>query len=308
MAPRFGSNEVGGMFDNLKSRLGFGDDDSARAGRVGRNDGYDDEFDEGEDYGNGSYDEEFSEYGADYDEGNFDFGDTDDQRSSRRGGSSFSTTSSARGAYRNSNLVTIEDVKAHTSSAGSANRDAHPQYHGIGARTVVDDRHPAPQTPVAKMAAANGVSSTGSEQLRSSGLNSLFNPTTEDAPSADDSAHEPASSAPDAWSRNSYDPYDAYESASPSRHTPARGLKVLKPASYGEAEKICKTLKAGDVVILSLRNTPDNLSKRILDFSFGAASALDASVDSLGDKVFAIMRGEALSAAEKTALKNQGVL
>lgn len=83
---------------------------------------------------------------------------------------------------------------------------------------------------------------------------------------------------------------------------------MLKPASYAEVERIAKALKAGDVVVLALRNTPDNLSKRILDFSFGVSSALDASVDCVADKVFVISRGAALTDAERMSLRGQGVL
>ena len=83
---------------------------------------------------------------------------------------------------------------------------------------------------------------------------------------------------------------------------------MLKPSSYGEVERVAKIVKAGDVVVLSLRNTPDHLAKRILDFSFGVSSALDASVECIADKVFVILRGNALSADELTALRNQGVL
>ena len=83
---------------------------------------------------------------------------------------------------------------------------------------------------------------------------------------------------------------------------------MLKPVEYAEVESIAKAVKAGDVVVLVLRNTPDSLSKRILDFSFGVSAALDASVECPADKVFAIARGTALSDAEKTNLRNQGVL
>ena len=83
---------------------------------------------------------------------------------------------------------------------------------------------------------------------------------------------------------------------------------MLKPSSYGEVERVAKIVKAGDVVVLSLRNTPDHLAKRILDISFGVSSALDASVECIADKVFVILRGNALSADELTALRNQGVL
>ena len=80
------------------------------------------------------------------------------------------------------------------------------------------------------------------------------------------------------------------------------------PNAYGDVERVAKILKAGDVVILSLRETPDQLSKRVLDFSFGVASALDARVECIADKVFSITRGTALTDAERTALRGKGVL
>ena len=105
-----------------------------------------------------------------------------------------------------------------------------------------------------------------------------------------------------------FDPFDAYAGAGAVKHNPSRSVTVLKPASYAEVERIAKALKAGDVVVLALRNTPDNLSKRILDFSFGVSSALDASVDCVADKVFVISRGAALTDAERMSLRGQGVL
>ena len=87
-----------------------------------------------------------------------------------------------------------------------------------------------------------------------------------------------------------------------------RSLTVVKPTVYGDVERVSKAVKAGDVVVLVMRNTPDDLSKRILDCSFGVASALDANVECPGDKVFAIARGNALSEDEKRRLRNQGAL
>ena len=106
----------------------------------------------------------------------------------------------------------------------------------------------------------------------------------------------------------SFDPYEAYAGSGTPAHNPSRAISVLKPASYGEVERVAKILKAGDVVVLALRNTPDQLAKRILDFSFGVSSALDARVEAVADKVFAITRGAALTEAERLALRNQGVL
>lgn len=305
MASKFGSHEGGGMFDSLKSRLGFSSDDNAPARQARGShaaddyDAYDDEYSEEGDFGEygayaGGYAEEFAEYGPDYDDGS---GSYDEPRSSRRG--AHASSSRSTGAYRNSSLVTIDDVKAHTAVPDSLTRDPLPPRQSFSTRTVVDERKPAPQTPVAKMAAANGIAT---EQTRSEGLNSLFNPTTDDAPKAE------AVKAPKADASSAYDPYEAYESAAPAKHTPVRGISVIKPVAYGDVERVAKVLKSGDVVIIALRNTPDDLSKRILDFSFGVASALDASVDCPGEKVFAITRGAGLSDKEKEALVKQGVL
>ena len=84
-------------------------------------------------------------------------------------------------------------------------------------------------------------------------------------------------------------------------------MTVLKPTAYDEVEQIAKSLKAGDAVVLQLMNTQNALSKRILDFSFGVSSALDAKVDCIADKVFVITRGKELTDEERTKLRNQGV-
>ena len=61
-------------------------------------------------------------------------------------------------------------------------------------------------------------------------------------------------------------------------------------------------------MVLALKETPDALAKRVLDFSFGVSSALDASVDCIADKVFVIARGAALTEAERASLRSQGIL
>ena len=292
MAPKFNfSSEAGGMLDSLKSRLGFneGDDAGARGGRRSSRDDYTDDYDDGYDdegdfgeYGDyaDDYEDEFGEYGPEYDDG----GASDYQPSApvsrSRRSNAFETTSNARGAYRNSNLVTIEDVKARTQVPDRLKRDPLPprQSSATARSSFADDGYQAPAS-----------------RTRSEGLDSLFSSTTPDTPARSHAG-------------SSYDPYEAYESSTPSSHTPARSISVLKPVSYSDVERIAKALKSGDVVVIALRNTPDDLSKRILDFSFGVASALDASVECPADKVFAISRGSSLSDAEKQALRNQGVL
>lgn len=307
--PKIKKPGQGGMLDGIKSKLGFTD---------ASNDAYDDgHFDEyNDDFG--EYNDEYGDYGPDYDEG---------AAASRYDPYTPVTTRPARGAARSSRssesefpkLVSIDDVRARTQVPDSLNRDPLParRVSRSGAssggyraeRTVVDVTAPAPSSPAHTAAA---------RRERSEGLDSLFSSTMTSeaaAPSGVASlpkvSKESSASAPAAASSattGAFDPYDAYAGTGAAAHNPSRSLSVLKPSSYGEAEHVAKILKAGDVAVLALRNTPDQLAKRILDFSFGVSSALDASVECVADKVFAITRGAALSEAERLALRNQGVL
>ena len=124
---------------------------------------------------------------------------------------------------------------------------------------------------------------------RSEGLNSLFESTT---PPADT---RPTSSR-------------GASLASGSRFTPSRTLKVVAPGAYNDAEAVSTALKLGNAVVLNLAATPDALAKRILDFSFGVASALDANVECVGNKVFALTRIDELTEAERSYLRTQGII
>ena len=306
--PKFKSD--GGMLDGLKSKLGFSDAQQTRAAADDGyyDDGYDDDYadDYGDEYGEG-YDE-FSEYGPDYDRTRtgtrYDAPDAVTTRAPR----TTSRSSRADGGFPR--LVSIDDVRAHTRVPDSLNRDPLPARRVTspsgtllrrgGDRTVVDATAPAPSSP-AYVAAETAAREA--EQTRSEGLESLFSSTTP-ARGAD-----PAPTATGASSaRSSFDPYEAYSGSGTTAHDPSRSLTVLMPNAYGDVERIAKILKAGDAVVLSLRSTPDQLSKRVLDFSFGVASALDARVECIADKVFSITRDAALTDAERTALRGKGVL
>ncbi|MEF9925934.1 MAG: cell division protein SepF, partial [Raoultibacter sp.] len=144
-----------------------------------------------------------------------------------------------------------------------------------------------------------GAETGGGSHARSAGYESLFG---QSAP-----AEASAPSAGSAATTASFDPYQAYEGSGVPVYNPQRSLRVIKPVSYDEVQDVAKTLKAGDVVVLQLHNTPSQLSKRILDFAFGVSSALEASVDCVADKVFVITRGKEISPDERTKLRNQGV-
>ena len=287
----FGGSKEGGMLEGLKSRLGFGgeDEEGSRSFRRTRNDDYDDYDDGYED----EYDDEFDDGYDGYD----DYPIQDDYS----GGYGNADQANARSAWRDNPrtrpgdfppLVSIEDVKAQTQVPDRLRRDplastststGRTSYARVGERTVLDETIPPESSPAHNAALRD---SRLHESSRSDGLNSLFEPTTP----------------------SSYDPYEAYSSRTPSSHTPLRSLSVLKPASYAEVERIAKVVRAGDVVVLVLRNTPDQLAKRILDFSFGVSSALEANVECPAEKVFAIAKGNGLTDDEKARLRSQGVL
>ena len=298
--PRIKKSEHGGMLDGIKSKLGFAEADR------GQDEYYDDYAD---DYG--TYDDEYGEYGPDYD---------DAAPASRYDPYAPVTTRPARGGRSSRagasdsefpKLVSIDDVRAHTQVPDSLNRDPLPPRRVSsasataggyrGERTVVNATAPAPSSPA----------HTAAQRERSEGLNSLFEPSTS-AASVGAGAHaattSSAASATSSAVTGAFDPYEAYAGSGSAAHGPSRSLTVIKPAAYGEVERVAKVLKAGDAVVLALRNTPDSLAKRILDFSFGVSSALDARVECVADKVFAITRGDALTEAERSALRNQGVL
>ena len=296
------------MLEGIKSKLGFAD----------ANPHYDD----------GYYDEGFDDYSEEYGEDDFPADDAPGSRyepyapvTSRPARASHARSSARSSSVGSAKLVSIDDVRAHTQVPESLNRDPLPPRRVTspssgsyrGDRTMVEAAQPAPaNTPIARAAAA-------ANRERSESLNSLFTSTSDDAPSVSGPsgsgvAVQTATTASGATvatataTTAAFDPFDAYAGAGAVKHNPSRSVTVLKPASYAEVERIAKALKAGDVVVLALRNTPDNLSKRILDFSFGVSSALDASVDCVADKVFVISRGAALTDAERMSLRGQGVL
>ena len=264
------------MFEGIKSKLGFANNYDA--------DDYDEFEEEVDEYG-----ESREEYGTGYDsyeKESYHY----DEYSTSRGGS--------YGGSGHPNLVSIEDVRANTQVPQSLSRDplsarqssysssnsgsSLPRYQSLG-RSV--------ERASDYLRSTDG-SDVREDAPRTEGVDSLFTTTASNASSQS----------------RSYDPYEAFEGAGTSSHNPTRSLSVMRPSSYGEVERIAKIIKAGDVVVLGLRTTPDQLAKRILDFSFGVSSALDASVDCIADKVFVIVRGCALTHDEKAALRDQGIL
>ena len=265
-----------GVFNDIKSRLGFsGEAQDAR---------YDDEYYDQEEY-NENYDN------VDYDQGYESYADYGSSRGAGYRGS--------QSEIQNPRLVSMDDVRAHTQIPESLQRDPLPPRQATTPGQTLAGR-PFQSDNYRKVERASDYmrSTDTSDVAPMHGSSRHLN---YDAQSS--SASSNLSSVGAVSARASYDPYEAYSGAGLSSHNPSRSLTVLKPISYAEVERIAKILKAGDVVILALTHTQDQLAKRILDFSFGVSSALDASVECIADKVFVINRGRALSEEELSDLR-----
>ncbi|MDR1184407.1 MAG: cell division protein SepF [Coriobacteriales bacterium] len=65
---------------------------------------------------------------------------------------------------------------------------------------------------------------------------------------------------------------------------------------------MAQELRRGVIVVLDLRSTRPELAKRILDFSFGVASALEGQVDRHIDRVYMFTRGGLLTDEERASI------
>ena len=86
---------------------------------------------------------------------------------------------------------------------------------------------------------------------------------------------------------------------------PAGRLEIVCPKAYADIEKVANAAKAGKTVILNVVDTKASLAKRILDFSFGVASALNLNV---GKAAVISKSSEPLSEEDREYLVSQDVL
>ena len=279
------------LFGDLKDKLGFGGGRSDR-----RDDYYDDPY--YDDYADpepaqGSYDSGYDPdtYGDPYDRLEYT---TRSTGSSRSAGSRSSRFSSAQ-------LVSSGDIRATTSAYGVSDVAAKPtmELPSVSHRTEAEEKKSVskiaedfsiPASSYTDFVSPYKQSSSASASSSSSaGLDSLFTPSA--APSGSVSGSS-----------------DGANVGSAHGTSLAREIVVLKPASYGDASSIAQSVRAGKIVVLYLRQTDPALSKRVLDFSFGVASALTAQVDCLAEKTFVVLQGKELTLEEKHNLAKQGVL
>lgn len=152
-----------------------------------------------------------------------------------------------------------------------------------------------------------GFGASGSSSS-SSGLDSLFTPTTPLPSSASSTYTSEAGVSAAAPGANS-----GYGSAAQSAAGQAaasygvREIVVVKPQVYDDVASVAHSLRSGALVVLSLRRCDATLSKRVLDFSFGVASALEARVECVADKTFVLVKGENLTLDEQHRIRQMGV-
>lgn len=86
-----------------------------------------------------------------------------------------------------------------------------------------------------------------------------------------------------------------------------RKLKVVTPDTYNSAKDISIALKAGNAVVLNLNKLNRELKRKLLDFSFGCASMVNAYVTCEGKDIYSITIGQPLTTREIAQCKNQGI-
>lgn len=292
--PKISLPSSGGLLDDVKSRLGFGGQQQPSERRSSRvnDEFYDDGFDDYDGYDDG-YDNGYDYYDDGYEANGYpDYVGAEPSSQYDRYNPVTTRTSAGVTPAR---LVSIDDVRANTHMPASLDRDPLPARRTNPAstsfRTLVNESTPAPNSPA----------DVSRRRERSESLDDLFEPTTDAARSSRSGlgASPLASTA-----GSSFEP----RAFSATSATKSRNVKVLHPLAYGDVEQVVRILRAGDAVVLAFDATPADLTKRLLDFSFGVACAMDATVDCLSPKVFFIAAGPALTEVERMHLRSQGVL
>ncbi len=278
--PSFAASDIIG---DLKDRFHLGGGNSRRNDDAYYDDAYYDDYEEPA--ASGAYDDRGSDPVDPYDRLEYTTRSTGaHSRSSRR--------------YGSANLVSSNDIRATTSAYGvydAGATQALPSYTPSAAAS--DPARPSSSEVAESLSTpASGYGdfvspykrseSASGSSISSPGLDSLFTPSTGSFAAASSEGVSSVAAAP-----------------KPS----AREVVVLKPASYEDVSSVAQNVRAGHIVVLSLRSTDAALSMRVLDFAFGVASALNAKVECVAEKNFAIYQGKELTLEESHSLAKQGV-
>lgn len=221
--------------------------------------------------------------------------------------------------------VGSDAASEHGVSASGASSPAHAGGMGTSALTqegsAYVDSYGDFVSPYRSSSEAGGRSGSFRAGKRSAGLDSLFSSTEDPRPTAQRSNASAGSAAfgasvaaaSGAGVDEGMQPPSTDVGASarvPSWASPSmkREVHLLSPLSYEDMASVAAYVKADEVVVLSLGKAGDALGKRLLDFAFGVASALDARVKCVAPQTFLINRGADLSKEESARLSRLGIL
>lgn len=273
-----------GIWDNVKDRLGLG----GGHGNAGR--GY-------EGYRYPEYEDEDADYDSSYEEENGDY--VEQPAAMRRFGVD-------RADYYNDNhspLVSQTDVRSQQLSVSPAiaqprDRIPAPQPYRRGTNLPTlgaDDNELAFKDGLART--SSSLSQLQIERLRMENTGKMN-------PSEDDSSPERYRQPQTRITDRSNTVIEASERFGQNqvRQSVHRRIEQISPVSYADAEQLTQALKRGAIILLDLRTTRPDLAKRILDFSFGAASALDGAVERYIDRVYIFSCNDPLTAEEKASI------
>lgn len=263
------AGRASGAFSGLRDRL---------SGR--KDDGYDDGYDEYDDYGytDDGYSNDYGEYGYDP-EAEEDYETSSTGPVSTRAVGSSTGYSGSTGYSSNPRLVSMDEASS-----------------SVTARTgAVDPASRVPSYRQSSTTASYRAASTSSDSSRSRGYDSLFTSTSSTAGTGTTGSSASTTKTP---------VYQIPLTKAPDD----RSLEIVRPKEYGDVADVAAILKKGDAVVLSLKMAPSAISTRVLDFAFGVASALDANVECVGEKVFFVVRGKGISDGEREKLRLQGVV
>ncbi len=306
MASMF-NNQSTGVLQGLKERLGFG-----------KNDAPYNQYNESLDDGYGEYEDAYGDGYDGYDDDGYD--DAYDGQYSLGAGASGDAAHSGASSASSPRLITLDDVKASTSKMTSerygTEQPASRKRITVSNNESYDKIVNSPAANVKRAAAtsANNASATDATKANKAsefgvGGSASNARGAQGGGSGGSAAGVGGTSAASQKSHersaglNSLFTPSAGASSSQSR----RSVNVVRPSTYNDVACVADMLRTGGVVVLYLAQTPESLQKRVLDFSFGVASALDAHVDSVGESAYAITCGEQLSAAERASLSSQGI-
>ncbi len=84
---------------------------------------------------------------------------------------------------------------------------------------------------------------------------------------------------------------------------------ILRPESYDDVETVVRRVRTKQPVALVFVNVKTDVAKRVLDFSYGFACGLGASVKEVGDRVFIVLpQGCEVKESDLAKLRSEGFL